>query len=98
MPQRSWMPNFIQLFVSQLGSQCAFLTYDELYEKFRHQSLSPLLSNCIAAFGARSVFSNTFNAYIIRDNRYSDIPEVVAHGQHSVADIFSENAKVRGRA
>ncbi|OJA10537.1 hypothetical protein AZE42_01715 [Rhizopogon vesiculosus] len=77
MPQRSWMPHFIQIFISQLGSQCAFVTYDELNEKFRHQTLSPLLSNCIAAFGAR----------------YSDIPDIVARGQHSVADIFCENAK-----
>lgn len=77
MPHRSWMPHFIQIFISQLGSQCPFLTYDELYEKFRHQTLSPLLSNCIAALGAR----------------YSDIPDIVARGQHSVADIFCENAK-----
>jgi hypothetical protein len=61
MPQRSWMPHFIQIFISQLGSQCTFLTYDELYEKFRHQTLSPLLSNCIAALGARFVFMNAFN-------------------------------------
>ncbi|KAG1812571.1 uncharacterized protein BJ212DRAFT_1448164 [Suillus subaureus] len=77
MPQRSWMPHFIQIFISQLGSQCAFMTYDELYEKFRHQTLSPLLSNCIAALGAR----------------FSDIPDVVARGPQNVADIFCENAK-----
>jgi len=77
MPQRSWMPHFIQIFISQLGSQCAFMTYDDLYEKFRHQTLSPLLSNCIAALGAR----------------FSDIPDVVARGPHNVADIFCENAK-----
>ncbi|KAG2747717.1 hypothetical protein P692DRAFT_20857837 [Suillus brevipes Sb2] len=77
MPQRSWMPHFIQIFISQLGTQCAFLTYDDLYEKFRHQTLSPLLSNCIAALGAR----------------FSDIPDIVARGPHNVADIFCENAK-----
>lgn len=77
MPQRSWMPHFIQIFISQLGSQCAFMTYDDLYEKFRHQTLSPLLSNCIAALGAR----------------FSDIPDVVARGPQNVADIFCENAK-----
>lgn len=77
MPQRSWMPHFIQIFISQLGSQCAFMTYDDLYEKFRHQTLSPLLSNCIAALGAR----------------FSDIPDIVARGPHNVADIYCENAK-----
>ncbi|KAG2072230.1 hypothetical protein BDR04DRAFT_1013817 [Suillus decipiens] len=77
MPQRSWMPHFIQIFISQLGSQCGFVTYDDLYEKFRHQTLSPLLSNCIAALGAR----------------FCDIPDVVARGPHNVADIFCENAK-----
>lgn len=64
MPQRSWMPHFIQIFISQLGSQCAFMTYDDLYEKFRHQTLSPLLSNCIAALGARSVFCSALNLYM----------------------------------
>jgi hypothetical protein len=54
-PQRPWMQEFIQLFISNMGTQCPFLTYDDIYDKFRRQTLSPLLANCIAALGARYV-------------------------------------------
>ncbi|KIK35235.1 hypothetical protein CY34DRAFT_68608, partial [Suillus luteus UH-Slu-Lm8-n1] len=68
------MPHFIQIFISQLSTQCTFMTYNDPYEKFRHQTLSPLLSNCITALGAR----------------FFDVPDIVARGPHNVADIFCE--------
>ncbi|KIJ67489.1 hypothetical protein HYDPIDRAFT_25938 [Hydnomerulius pinastri MD-312] len=77
LPQRSWMPQFIQLFISNMGAQCPFFTYDDLYDKFRRQTLTPLLSNCIASLGAR----------------FSDIPEVVARGSQVVAETYCDNAK-----
>ena len=52
-PQRAWMQQFIQLFISNMGAQCSFLSYEDIYDKFRRQTLPPLLSNCIAALGAR---------------------------------------------
>ncbi|KAF9219602.1 hypothetical protein BS17DRAFT_385005 [Gyrodon lividus] len=76
-PQRVWMQEFIQLFISNMGSQCPFLTYDDIYDKFRRQTLSPLLANCIAALGAR----------------FSDIPEVVARSSQVVADTYCDLAK-----
>ncbi|KIJ19129.1 hypothetical protein PAXINDRAFT_166981 [Paxillus involutus ATCC 200175] len=76
-PQRPWMQEFIQLFISNMGTQCPFLTYDDIYDKFRRQTLSPLLANCIAALGAR----------------FSDIPEVVARGSQVVVDTYCDNAK-----
>ncbi|KAI9572349.1 hypothetical protein HD554DRAFT_2069197 [Boletus coccyginus] len=76
-PQRAWMQQFIQLFISNMGAQCQFLSYDDIYDMFRRQSLSPLLSNCIAALGAR----------------FSDIPEVVSRGSQVVAETYSDMAK-----
>ena len=52
-PQRAWMQQFIQLSISNMGAQCSFLDYEELYDKYRRHTLPPLLSNCIAALGAR---------------------------------------------
>lgn len=52
-PQRAWMQQFIQLFFSNMSAHCSFLSYEETYDKFRRRTLSPLLSNCIAALGAR---------------------------------------------
>ncbi|KAF8124920.1 hypothetical protein EV363DRAFT_693043 [Boletus edulis] len=76
-PQRVWMQQFIQLFISNMGGQCPFLSYDDIYDKFRRQTLPPLLSNCIAALGAR----------------FSNIPEVVSRGSQTVAEIYSDMAK-----
>ncbi|KAG6378336.1 hypothetical protein JVT61DRAFT_14060 [Boletus reticuloceps] len=76
-PQRVWMQQFIQLFISNMGGQCPFLSYDDIYDKFRRQTLPPLLSNCIATLGAR----------------FSDIPEVVSRGSQTVAEIYSDMAK-----
>ncbi|KAG9316193.1 hypothetical protein JVU11DRAFT_2218 [Chiua virens] len=76
-PQRAWMQQFMQLFVSNMGAQCPFLSYEDIYDKFRRQALSPLLSNSIAALGAR----------------FSDIPEVVARGPQAVAEIYCDIAK-----
>jgi len=71
------MQQFIQLFISNMGPQCSFLSYEDVYDKFRRQTLPPLLSNCIAALGAR----------------FSDIPEVVSRGSQAVAEIYSDMAK-----
>ncbi|KAH0827328.1 hypothetical protein J3R83DRAFT_3954 [Lanmaoa asiatica] len=76
-PQRAWMHQFIQLFISNMGAQCLFFSYEDIYDKFRRQTLSPLLSNCIAALGAR----------------FSDIPEVVTKGSQAVAEIYCDIAK-----
>ncbi|KAN0090709.1 hypothetical protein V8E55_004275 [Tylopilus felleus] len=76
-PQRAWMQQFIQLFFSNMGAQCPFLSYEDIYDKFRRLTLPPLLSNCIAALGAR----------------FSDIPEVVSRGSQAVAEIYSDMAK-----
>lgn len=52
-PQRAWMQQFIPLFISNMGAQCPFISYEDIYDKFRRQTLSPLLSNCIAGLAAR---------------------------------------------
>ena len=52
-PQRAWMQQFIQLFINNMGAQCLFLSYEDTYDKFQCQTLTPLMSNCIAALGAR---------------------------------------------
>ncbi|KAH7888310.1 hypothetical protein F5I97DRAFT_1924821 [Phlebopus sp. FC_14] len=76
-PLRTWMPQFIQLFVNNFGNQCPFFVEDDLYDKWRRQALPPLLASCIAGLGAR----------------YSDIPEVVARGAQVVAETYCDNAK-----
>ncbi|KIM53644.1 hypothetical protein SCLCIDRAFT_1222613 [Scleroderma citrinum Foug A] len=76
-PQRNWMPQFIQLFITHMGGQCPFLTYEDLCDRLRRQTMTSLMANCIAALGARA----------------SDIPEVVARGPQLVAEIYYENAK-----
>ncbi|KAL4080171.1 hypothetical protein V8B97DRAFT_1864476 [Scleroderma yunnanense] len=76
-PQRNWMPQFIQLFISQMGAQCPFLTYEDLCDKLRRQTMSSLMANCVAALGAR----------------VSEIPEVVARGPQLAAETYCENAR-----
>ncbi|KAG8213557.1 hypothetical protein J3R82DRAFT_10210 [Butyriboletus roseoflavus] len=76
-PQRAWMQQFIQLFISNMGAQCPFLSYEDISDKFRRQTLPPLLSNCIAALGAR----------------FSDIPDIVTRGSQAVAEIYCDTAK-----
>jgi len=54
-PQRNWMPQFIQLFITHMGGQCPFLTYEDLCDRLRRQTMTSLMANCIAALGARYI-------------------------------------------
>ncbi|KAI6157392.1 hypothetical protein BKA82DRAFT_950511 [Pisolithus tinctorius] len=76
-PRRDLMSQFITLFISHMGGQCPFLTYEDLYDRWRRQTMSALMANCIAALGARA----------------SEIPEVVARGSSIVAETYCEIAR-----
>lgn len=76
-PRRDFMSQFTTLFISHMGAQCPFLTYEDLYDRLRRQTMSALMANCIAALGARA----------------SDIPEVVARGPSTVAETYCETAR-----
>lgn len=76
-PRRDLMSQFLTLFISHMGGQCPFLTYDDLYDRLRRQTMSALMANCIAGLGARA----------------SEIPEVVARGPSIVAETYCEIAK-----
>ncbi len=52
-PNPSLMPHFIQLFFEQMGGEFPFISYDEILAQFFAQTLSPLLSNCIASLAVR---------------------------------------------
>jgi hypothetical protein len=56
-PNYNLMLHFIPLFFDQLSRQCPFMYYEETWEQFSQQTLSPLLSNCIAALAVRSVLA-----------------------------------------
>lgn len=56
-PNPSLMPQLIQLFFQELGGNFLFLSLEDTLRDQWDRSLPPLLSNCIAAMGARCVFT-----------------------------------------
>ncbi|KAF9231397.1 hypothetical protein BU15DRAFT_82449 [Melanogaster broomeanus] len=82
LPQRAWMQEFTHQLVSNMDAQCQFITYDDICDKLRRQTLSPLLANCVAALGARH--AAICIVCFLRG---------LHMGSHVVADIYCDVAK-----
>lgn len=77
-PNPSLMPQLIQLFFQELGGNFLFLSLEDTLRDQWDRSLPPLLSNCIAAMGAR----------------FTTQPELVVRGLDNAVEAFAANAKM----
>ncbi|KDQ49375.1 hypothetical protein JAAARDRAFT_143529 [Jaapia argillacea MUCL 33604] len=76
-PNYTLMPHFIHKFFDNMGSECPFLSNEDVIRRFLDQALPPLLANCIAALASR----------------FSDLPQLTTQGLPNVAESYCSNAK-----
>jgi hypothetical protein len=52
-PNPILMPQFIQLFFQEMGSEFPFMSYEETLARFFDKSISAVVANCIAALAVK---------------------------------------------
>lgn len=77
-PHPNLMPHFIAAFVDNLGSQCPFITYEDVSARFNAGTLEPVLSNAIASLAVR----------------FSDHHQLKPMGLLTIAQTYANTAKV----
>ncbi|EIW82635.1 hypothetical protein CONPUDRAFT_135973 [Coniophora puteana RWD-64-598 SS2] len=76
-PHRNLLPLFVDVFFRNMSQQCPFITLDEVQERIRHHSLSPLLANALAAVSARLL----------------DPADLQARGLYTAPEVYGDTAK-----
>ncbi|TEB37478.1 hypothetical protein FA13DRAFT_911351 [Coprinellus micaceus] len=79
VPNHTLMQHFIQVFIEHLGHEFPFLTYDQLMSDNWEGRMPAPLANVIAAMASR----------------FSTIPELAVRGLNTVAETYTDAAKVR---
>lgn len=88
------MPHFIQTFIQHLGTQCPFVSHDDIMERFVNGKLQPLLSNSIASLAVRySRLLHHVDQISHFWGRFSQLPELVTLGLDSAAGAYLKEAK-----
>ena len=93
------MTYFIQAFFDNLSSYFPFMSYEATVSQFLNQTMSPVLSSCIAALAARLVGSFVIRIlapYLTESNisSYVDCPEVTSLGVTNLQAAYCSNAEV----
>ena len=98
-PHANLMTYFIQAFFDNLSSYFPFMSYEATVSQFLNQTMSPVLSSCIAALAARLVGSfviRILTPYLTESNisSYVDCPEVTSLGVTNLQAAYCSNAEV----